>query len=46
METSFAKSRYGDGVVEGIAEISALLAEHFPRIGASGNEIPDRPVVL
>jgi len=46
METSFAKSRYGDGVVEGIAEISALLARHFPRIGASGNEIPDRPVVL
>ena len=46
METSFAKSRYGDGVVAGVAEISALLAEHFPRIGLSDNEIPDRPVVL
>ena len=46
MEASFAKSRFGEGVAAGVAEISTLLAQHFPRIGASDNEIPDRPVVL
>lgn len=46
MEEAFAQSRYGEGVAQGIAEISALLAEHFPRENAGVNELPDRPVVL
>ena len=46
MEAAFAQARYVDGVVEGIREISALLATHFPHAGAIGNELPDRPVVL
>ena len=46
METAFAAGRNVDGVVEGIREISALLAAHFPHAGTVANELPDKPVVL
>ena len=46
METAFAQSRYGEGVVAGVTEISALLARHYPRTAGAQNELPDRPVVL
>ena len=46
METAFRESRFAEGVVAGIAETSALLAQHFPRSGAVANELPDKPVVL
>jgi uncharacterized membrane protein len=46
MEASFRESQFAAGVVAGVAEISSLLAQHFPRTGAAANEIPDRPVVL
>ena len=46
METAFGDGRYSEGVTAGIEAISRLLAEHFPRIVAGANEIPDRPVVL
>ena len=46
MEAAFAQHRFVDGVVQGIGDVSALLAEHFPH-GATGvNELPDRPVIL
>jgi len=46
MEQAFAEGRFADGVVEGVGEISRLLAQHFPRAGAGPNELPDRPVIL
>jgi uncharacterized membrane protein len=46
MEAAFRESRFAQGVVAGVTEISALLAAHFPRTGAGANELPDRPVVL
>ncbi|MEP7275940.1 MAG: TPM domain-containing protein [Betaproteobacteria bacterium] len=47
MEAAFREGRFADGMVAGVGEISALLAEHFPRTGATGaNEISDRPVLL
>ena len=46
MEKAFAAGRYVDGVEDGIREICALLAEHFPGDGGDVNEIPNRPVVL
>lgn len=46
MEAAFSDGRYADGVVAGIGEISALLAQHFPRAGAVVNELPDKPIVL
>jgi uncharacterized membrane protein len=47
MEKAFRDARFADGVEAGITEISALLAEHYPRgPDTSANELPDRPVVL
>ena len=48
MEAAFRDGRFAEGVVAGVAEISALLAQHFPRgrDGGNGNEIADRPVIL
>jgi uncharacterized membrane protein len=47
MEAAFRDGRFAEGVEAGLAEINAILAEHYPREGgARGNELPDRPVVL
>jgi uncharacterized membrane protein len=46
MEASFRDSRFTEGVATGVADISELLARHFPRTAHGANEIPDRPVVL
>ena len=46
IETAFRAGRFGEGVEKGIAEISALLAQHSPRTGPGRNEIPDAPVIL
>ena len=46
MEAAFGESRYAEGVAQGIEEISALLARHFPRAGEGTNELSDKPVVL
>ena len=46
MEAEFRAGRFEDGVLKGIAEVGALLAEHFPASGAHRNEMPDAPVVL
>lgn len=46
MEAHFRQGRFEQGVLEGIAGISAHLESHFPRAGEAGNELPDRPVVL
>jgi len=46
MEESFRAGNYADGVVTGVAEISRLLAQHFPREGAGPNELADKPVIL
>ena len=47
MEAAFRERRFAEGVVQGIGEVNALLARHFPRDrGAAPNELPDRPLVL
>jgi uncharacterized membrane protein len=46
MEAAFRERRFDEGVLTGIASINALLAQHFPRTVAGGNELPDRPVIL
>ncbi|HXU66675.1 MAG TPA: TPM domain-containing protein [Casimicrobiaceae bacterium] len=46
MEAAFRESRFVDGVLVGIGEISALLAAHFPRTANVPNELPDKPVIL
>ena len=46
METSFKQANYEGGVLEGVRAVTRHLAEHFPADGRSGNELPDKPVLL
>ena len=46
MEMAFKQSDYARGVVGGLQSVTHHLVEHFPADGRSGNELPDKPVVL
>jgi hypothetical protein len=46
IETAFRAGRYEAGAIEGIREITALLARHFPPGGENPDELPNAPVVL
>lgn len=47
MEAKFREGQFAEGVAAGIAAINALLAQYFPRDGATiPNELPDRPLIL
>ena len=46
MEAAFRERRFEEGAIAGVEAINALLAQHFPRTTAGGNELPDRPLVL
>ncbi|WP_428333149.1 TPM domain-containing protein [Novosphingobium sp.] len=50
MLAHFRETRVADGMVAGVAQVGAILAEHFPRDmrGAKdlGNELPDGPIEL
>lgn len=46
MEGAFRAQRYQAGAMEGLREITALLARHFPPTGTNPDELPNAPVVL
>ncbi len=46
MEAAFGAGHFEGGALGGIAEITALLARHFPPRGRNPDELPDSPVVL
>jgi len=46
MEVAFRARQFEAGVLDGLAEVTALLARHFPPVGDNPNELPDSPVVL
>ena len=46
METAFKQANFEGGVISGIQMVTQHLAEHFPAVGGSRNELPDKPVVL
>ena len=46
MEICFRKSSFATGVVGGVQAVTHHLVTHFPADGRSGNELPDKPVVL
>jgi hypothetical protein len=46
IEGAFAESRYESGVIDGIVEISELLARHFPAGATNPDELPNRPAIL
>ncbi len=46
LEKEFRAGLFEYGVIKGIQEVSAVLAQHFPKQPGSTNELPDAPVVL
>lgn len=46
MEGHFRQGRFEQGILEGLAEITALLQQHFPAQGDNPNELSDAPLVL
>ena len=46
MEKDFRAGLFEHGFVEGIEQVSRLLAQHFPARPDTRNELPDAPVVL
>lgn len=46
MEKAFTQSNYEGGMVSGVQAVTQHLVKHFPADGLSGNELPDKPVVL
>ena len=46
MEASFSRGDFGRGVLDGIAEVTVLLARHFPARPGDRNELPDKPAIL
>ncbi|MBI3937536.1 MAG: TPM domain-containing protein [Betaproteobacteria bacterium] len=46
MEAAFRERCYEEGVLAGIREVTALLAQHFPPASVNPDELPDQPVML
>jgi len=46
MDDAFATGDYRRGMVDAIARITALLAQHFPASGDNPNELADAPTML
>jgi uncharacterized membrane protein len=46
MESAFSKRQFEQGVVEGIEEVSRLLARYYPPRPGDRNELPDKPAIL
>lgn len=46
MEAAFRQDAFERGVLEGIAQTSALLAAHFPPTGKNPDELTNRPVIV
>ena len=46
MELAFGQSKYARGVIGGVQAVTQHLVKHFPADGRSGNELPDKPVLL
>lgn len=46
MQRAFAAGRFEQGVSDGVAAISDLLARHYPAAENDADELPNEPVVL
>lgn len=46
MEVEFRARNFERGALRGIAEVTALLAAHYPSSGPHRNELPDKPLVI
>jgi len=46
VEQALARGAHEQAIVDGIEEISLLLARHYPPRPGGRNELPDKPMVL
>ncbi len=46
MTDGFARGQYRESTLAAIAQVNALLHQHFPASGARANELPDNPIML
>jgi uncharacterized membrane protein YgcG len=46
MEASFSRGDLAQGVLDGVADVTALLARYYPVRAGDRNELPDKPAVL
>jgi uncharacterized membrane protein len=46
MEALFKQGQFETGVLHGIAQISMLLARHYPANATNHNELPNAPVII
>jgi uncharacterized membrane protein len=46
MEHHYKERRFREGSIAGIEGVGALLGRHFPGKAASGDELPNQPVLL
>lgn len=46
MEAMFRQGQFEKGVIYGIAQISALLMQHYPVDSENVNELPNTPIII
>jgi len=46
MEVLFRRGEFEAGVLQGIAEVTDVLAVHFPVRGQNKNELPNQPIIM
>jgi uncharacterized membrane protein len=46
MEVLFRRGEFEAGVLQGIAEITEVLVQHFPINGENKNELSNRPIIM
>ena len=46
MTDGFARGQFHDSTIAAVAQVNALLNEHFPSSGARANELPDNPIMM
>jgi len=46
MTEGFKAGRFHDATLAAVAQVNALLRQHFPASGERANELPDRPIML
>lgn len=46
MEVLFRRGEFEAGVLQGIANMTAVLAQHFPANGSNKNELPNQPIII
>ena len=46
MEAALRRGDFEQGILEGVEEVSRLLARHYPAESGGVNELPDKPVIL